>query len=146
MSYSPRIVANWFLARGAMEGEYFTQMKLQKLVYIAHGWSLALTGKPLINEAVEAWKWGPVIRSLYGDFVKFGALPIDETPDLPDLQTKDAELLEEVWDVYKTFTAAQLSAMTHAAGTPWSQTFVADQKYTIPESRIREHYQKLKDR
>ncbi len=62
MAFAARQVANWFIERAAQEGEYLTQLKLQKLVYMAHGWNLALLGKPLISENIEAWKWGPVIR------------------------------------------------------------------------------------
>ena len=144
MSYSARIIADWFLARGAEEGEYFTQMKLQKLVYIAHGWTLALADKPLINEKIEAWQWGPVIRELYVDFVNYGASPIYLVPDKPPLLPDDSDLLEEVWGVYKIFTAGELSAMTHAPNTPWSDTYTPNQKRTIRQSLIKQHYLELK--
>jgi len=39
-------------------------MKLQKLLYLAQGWNLALTGKPLFREDFEAWASGPVCRTL----------------------------------------------------------------------------------
>ncbi|QLH42366.1 MAG: DUF4065 domain-containing protein [Coxiellaceae bacterium] len=47
-------------------------MKLAKLIYVAHGWSLALNDVPLIDEAVQAWKFGPVIESVYHEFKHFG--------------------------------------------------------------------------
>jgi len=43
-------------------------MKLQKLVYYAHGWHLALNNEPLIDEQVECWQYGPVISSLFHEF------------------------------------------------------------------------------
>ena len=51
-------------------------MKVQKLVYYAHGWHLGLADAPLIGELVEAWRWGPVIRSLYAALAEFGNQPI----------------------------------------------------------------------
>ena len=51
-------------------------MKLQKLAYFAHGWNLAIRNTPLINESVEAWKFGPVIPSLYHDVKGYGMEPI----------------------------------------------------------------------
>lgn len=41
-----------------------TNLKLQKLIYIANGYMLAIHDAPLINEAPQAWKYGPVIHSI----------------------------------------------------------------------------------
>ena len=65
-------VANWFLDRADKDGKPLDPMKLQKLIYFAHGWHLALTSKPLINEHPEAWAYGPVIPSIYHRFKKYG--------------------------------------------------------------------------
>ncbi|WP_366513810.1 type II toxin-antitoxin system antitoxin SocA domain-containing protein [Planktotalea sp.] len=51
-------------------------MKLQKLVYIAYGWHLALSGKKLFTEEIEAWKHGPVVPSLYHEFKHLRENPI----------------------------------------------------------------------
>lgn len=40
-------------------------MKLQKLLYLAQGWSLAITGRPLFDGGFEAWSSGPVNREIY---------------------------------------------------------------------------------
>lgn len=74
--FSPQAVANYLLDKARDDGELLTHMKLQKLVYIAHGWHLAVTGKPLLSDPVEAWQFGPVIRSLYHDLKHFGHEPI----------------------------------------------------------------------
>jgi len=39
-------------------------LKLQKLVYYAQAWSLALNNEPIFEESIEAWKNGPVVRNL----------------------------------------------------------------------------------
>ena len=46
------------------EGE-MTTLKLQKLVYYAQAWSLVWDEKPLIDEKIEAWSNGPVVRDLF---------------------------------------------------------------------------------
>ena len=64
--YSAKAIANAFLQRAFNEKKAIGQLKLQKLVYIAHGYYLALTGgNPLVNEPFEAWDYGPVNRTLY---------------------------------------------------------------------------------
>lgn len=47
-------IANFFIQKGMEDRKPVDQMKIQKLVYFAHGWSLAIANKALLNEAVEA--------------------------------------------------------------------------------------------
>ena len=63
-NHRPEGVANAFLKKSQKDGTIITQMKLQKLVYIAHGWMLGLSGKPLVNQEPEAWERGPVFPQL----------------------------------------------------------------------------------
>jgi len=46
--------------KGAM-----TTWKLQKLVYYAQAWSIALDDEPIFPAEIEAWANGPVVRELY---------------------------------------------------------------------------------
>ena len=48
-----------------------TPMHMIKLVYLSHGWMLGLRERSLINEAVEAWRYGPVVPSVYHRFKSF---------------------------------------------------------------------------
>ena len=133
-------IANEFLRRAEREGRFLTHMHLQKLVYLAHGWGLAVTGKPLIEDRFEAWDYGPVIRKLYdalryygsgvvtrtirhGDDIAFGSSPGAE--HVAELLPNEKAIIDKVWDQYKGFEAFQLSALTHADNSPWSQTFAS---------------------
>jgi uncharacterized phage-associated protein len=134
MPYSAKAVANYFIEKAAREGVPLTPMKLQKLVYFAQGWHLALRDRPLIDEQIEAWQYGPVVRSLYRAFRECGDRPIREQamdygsqpePTVPTVeeQPADAEytrkFLDRIWQIYGGYTAIQLSNMTHEPGTPW---------------------------
>ena len=65
MSHSSIAIANGFLdlAEGVPAAR-MTNMKVQKLVYIAHGFTLAMCDEPLISSHVHAFQWGPVIPVL----------------------------------------------------------------------------------
>lgn len=67
-------IANHFIMRRWRDGVHVSPMKLQKLVYFAPGWYLALFNKPLIDERVEAWKFGPVILSMILILVGLGIM------------------------------------------------------------------------
>lgn len=135
-------------------------MKLQKLVYISHGWNLAILVDPLISQAVKAWKYGPVIPDLYHEFKEFGADPIarkarrvdPETGSLVDfpaeIASETVQVVDRVWDSYKDYTGVQLSTLTHQPGTPWHQVMEFRKRHPnaslwIPNKLIRDHYLKL---
>src|ERR1700738_4990459 len=73
MAYPAQAVANFFIKKSIEDHiEDFNIMKLIKTVFIAHGFYLATKDKPLINEFVQAWKYGPVIDSVYHEFKGLG--------------------------------------------------------------------------
>lgn len=131
--FNPKSIANYFLDLAKASGKPISPMKLQKLVYYAHGWYAGYTRQPLINEAVEAWQYGPVIPSLYHEFKRFGsgqihgkAMIFDNvgvreapTPSDPAICT----FLNNVWNSYGPYEGITLSEMTHASGTPWDVTW-----------------------
>ena len=134
MPYSAKAIANEFLKIAEKNHEPLDHLKLQKLVYYAHGWSLGLLGKPLLEENVEAWPYGPVISSLYHEFKEFGSGQVKrlaneiqyETqsffqPQVPESDETTHELLDRIWQIYGGYTGFRLSDMTHRPGGPWDQ-------------------------
>lgn len=152
MTYNSLTIANYFLYLANRDNKPVSAMKLQKLVYYAHGWHLALTGKPLINEQVEAWRFGPVIPNIYHEFKHFGNSHITEfarepnsgeAPFPQDESTK--QFLDKIWKMYGNLTAIQLSNTTHEPGTPWAKTWGDEgvPMFTdIDENDIKEYFEK----
>lgn len=105
------------------EGEVITNLKLQKLVYYAQGFSLVLHGQPLFEEAIEAWAHGPVVPELYQHYKQYENQPIPR-PDELDYSKYDEEtkkLLDEVYEVYGQYSASGLLRLTHEE-PPWKDT------------------------
>lgn len=144
MAYKAKTIAEYFLLLASHEGEAITPLKMQKLIYFAHGWNLAIHGRPLVSEFVGAWPYGPVIRSIYEEYKKYGrnAIPVGAECRIDEgIQgdTQTVTLLNKVWEVYRHFTAYQLSDMTHAEGTPW-QKANASNSSIIPHDEIKAHF------
>jgi len=53
MTYGSKAVANLLIDVAKGHGQKLDQMKLQKLVYISHGWNLAISGNPLISDQMS---------------------------------------------------------------------------------------------
>lgn len=139
-------VANEFLELAKRDKKPLTNMQIQKLVYIAHGFNLAFYDAPLIEEQVKAWTWGPVIPPLYNKLKKYGNGSvtdlISDTPKVPDEGT-DLALINEVWKGYGRYTGAELSAITHQAGSPWDVTWRTDNFGVIDDALTTEYYKSL---
>ena len=71
-TYKSKAVFNRFYNKAHSEGIPLTPMQAIKLVYFAHAWNLGFFQRPLIDEPVEAWKFGTVIPSLYQSLKIYG--------------------------------------------------------------------------
>lgn len=137
------------LAKG--KGLGLSNLQLQKLVYIAHGYLLGWKDKELFTDEVSAWKYGPVIEPIYRHFKDFKAEKID-LPNLDEIETRldeDAEqVMNGVLDLYGSEDAISLVNLTHQRNTPWDVVWNEQNGRkclfaTIPNDLIRERYLKV---
>jgi uncharacterized phage-associated protein len=122
-------------------------MQLLKLDYLCQGWMLGLYGEPLIWNDVEAWRYGPVFRNVYGLVagkpIVVGSLSswFKKPPETFD--PRQLQLISQVYQKYRTWSGLQLSALTHAPGSPWDITYrTYGQNAVIPKELIRDFYEK----
>jgi uncharacterized phage-associated protein len=105
-----------------------TPMQLIKLVYVAHGYMLGKHGSPLLDESVQAWRYGPVVPSVYHAVKSFGSMPVEHVPGALDdaiFSEDEKAVMAEVAEIYGKHNAITLSSATHQRGTPWFQTWEA---------------------
>lgn len=155
-------VANDMIQRGINANTLLTQMRLQKLIYFAHGWHLALYDAPLVDTTFQAWKYGPVIPSVYHEFKEYGTLGINSLgtelvmlpeggmswypPQIVDSTGLVKPLLDKIWEVFGSYSGTQLSGMTHAEGSPWRTIYDANQNgrdMIIPNDDIKQYFKGL---
>ena len=153
-------IANIFIERALNAGRHLTQMQLQKLVYISHGWNLAIHNSPLTDDSPEAWDYGPVYRQLWEALRRYGSSPVSRPIQVGDigsfadnatenitvtLNESEQELVTSVYNNYSKFHAYQLSAMTHEDDTPWHTTYVQNHNIRgiIDNNLIRDHFKQI---
>lgn len=152
-------IANYFIELAEDSGTRITPLRLMKLVYIAYGFGLAFLDRSFLDsrfDKVEAWRFGPVIPSVYHSFKHYGKSKIDKkttmlvgndtdynivTPELEDEEAKT--ICRLVWKRYKNCDASTLVAILHGAGTPWGQVYEDGKNNPIPEQYTKIYYKSL---
>jgi uncharacterized phage-associated protein len=153
MTYSASLIAYAFVKRGIEEGKFVTQMKLQKMVYFAHGYHLALYNDPLIKEEFQAWKFGPVVPAIYQDYKLYGSDKIIDiglitsSYNILDLAKLDGNALDAInytWEATKGLSATALSSWSHKKGGPWDRVYKpGEMDLTIDNTFIKEYFKGL---
>jgi len=159
MPYPTKAIANAILNKAALAGEKVSPLKLQKLIYYAAGYFIAAYDEALIDSAIEAWDYGPVVPELYREFREYGSGPIlgparefdwESEASIPvPVPVGDARVdrvIDYVWKTYGKYSAVQLSDMTHADGSPWDKTKKANpgiKNADIQSSMLKEHFSSL---
>lgn len=147
-NHDPRAIANEFIK---LNGGQMNQMKLQKLVYIAHGWNLAINQEALVSGRIEAWDGGPVMRSIWNHLRDFGLNALgglmgrsEREPFVAELSNSEREIINHVWKKYGAYTGLELSNMTHEPGTPWSNAYFGKgRNSSLVQSDIQQHFIEL---
>ena len=164
MGYSAKAVANYFLEN--YPDAAIVPLKVNKLVYISHGWNYAFERGPLVdNEFVIALPHSPAYISLLMEFRYRGGLPIinlateldlDSTmskgkvityePKIAESDTSITDFLDEMWRIYGNHSVDQLARLCDAPDSPWQD--VRDEYPNminphIPNDSIENYYKKL---
>jgi len=150
--HSSIAVANELLFHAEKSGDTLTPMQLIKLVYLAHGWMLGVYGRPMLEESVEAWRYGPVLRNLYQRVKEFRDLPvvgpIKRSPFGGEVEeefsAEESHIIAEVFRIYKDWSGIELSSLTHQQGSPWDITWRGTgENAEISNDLIEYHYKSI---
>jgi len=120
-------------------GDLISNLKLQKLVYYAQGFHLAIFDQPLFQERIEAWLHGPVIPDLYHAYKNHGkeGIPVPKYIDFSIYSEDVKNLLNEVYSVYGQFSAWKLRNMTHSEN-PWKDAINSNR--VISNSSLKKYF------
>lgn len=149
----PRAIAKQLIKSAEAKGISVTNLKIQKLLYFAHGLSLVINGRPLLSENFQAWKYGPVVPSLYHELKIFGqsSLKLNSGfikfwPDIPDPEERSGaeNVVNLVLDQLGPLTGAQLVDISHNAQGPWHAVYHSGQKdIKIEDAAIKSYFKTI---
>ncbi|MYC37127.1 MAG: DUF4065 domain-containing protein [Chloroflexi bacterium] len=141
--HDPCQIANEFIQMGIDREEPITPLEVQKLIYFAHGWTLANHNRPLHHDEWEAWPYGPVLSVVYHRLSYYRGDPVDDIILAHDMRFEDYErrIIDDVYDGYRHMGGVRLSRLTHVKGGPWDQ--VKKKRWgsrIIPNETIRKYF------
>lgn len=142
-----RAVADHILWSCHEHGDLISNLKLQKLLYYAEGWFLALHDRSLFAEELQAWVHGPVQPEVWRRFSSYRWEPITAEVQQPHDSSRVRKHVAEVLAAYGDISAFNLERMTHME-RPWIMArgdLADDAPSRAPISRkiMREHFRGL---
>ena len=136
-----------------------THMQIQKMVYLSHGWSLAINDRILTIDDPQAWKHGPVYRLIWDELKYNGYQPVIEKIINEDIlvyeniisnkmDTFDIDIVDQVYESYHHLKGFQLSGITHKKESPWDVVYNNGKGMNkiIPSSLIKEYFYDLSEK
>lgn len=100
-------------------GSTITPLKLQKILYYAQGYHLAIFKKELFSDDFQAWAHGPANLKIYNKYKKYGHDSIDYPSETPaKINNETLEFLYDIWNTFGIYDGKYLEEMTHKE-EPW---------------------------
>ncbi|HYI71433.1 MAG TPA: type II toxin-antitoxin system antitoxin SocA domain-containing protein [Skermanella sp.] len=103
-------------------GKGITNLDVQKILYFAQGWHLAINGERLFQEELRAWVHGPVVPEIYFRLAQYEKYPIPVTEvrgdPVRDLPEAVRNFLDQIWTKYSALRTGKLVDLTHEQA-PW---------------------------
>jgi uncharacterized phage-associated protein len=136
-----------------------THLELEKLTYLCYADYLCKTGTPLFKDKIYAYRYGPVVDSVYGKYTPYKHSKIRdveaEKEDTTEHTLSEIEMpiksrimfstngdkklcsIDDTLKRYARFSAGELVDITHTKGSPWERT---QQSNLITDTMIKKYH------
>lgn len=130
LSIANYIVSNW------SDKVEITNLKLNKLVYYSYVESLRKLGRPLFDDAIEAWQYGSVEPTVYQAFSPHGRNRIQATNEPAELDATSKKIVHSVMEKLGNLPAFDLVALSHKPGGAWANVYSPEKDNVITPETI----------
>ena len=149
-------VARYIINYSNEKGYGISNLKLQKLLYLVQAFFLINSHgqQTCFNAIIEAWDFGPVVPDVYHEFKRYGGGDIPAirtylegsdnsfywaTFDENIIPAEDRQLISDVVDNFKDYSATALVRLTHNQD-PWIQAYHSGENNEITVPSIRDYF------
>lgn len=130
--------AKYIIHQSDVSNKPMTNLRLQKTLYYAQGYSYRALGEKLFDDEFEHWQYGPVVPDVYFEYSVNGASKIPSPEDYPPISNKFAKILNKVVATCNEFASSDLVERTHQED-PWKNTSASE---TISNDSIKQFFTK----
>lgn len=121
-------------------GEPISNLQLQKFLYYEQGIYLAMYSKPLFENEIQAWRYGPVVPDVYYWFNINLSNKIRGGNNTSNKLEKEAiDVIEYVADELISISPFDLVEQTHREA-PWKEAYIKGFNEVILPDTIREFF------
>jgi uncharacterized phage-associated protein len=148
MPYSAKAVANTFLDLAEKEGRTLASAKLQRLVFLAHGFQLFNKGEdfPLVDEGFIAADEGPILPTLHQALLDCGNTPCRKlaeadgisAPRVPD-GVPEMKAISVAWEAFKDTPSTITDRLVRTQNSAWAKTWAFARYTPIPTEGIADY-------
>lgn len=114
----------------AVSGNSISNLRMQKILYMADMNFVGKNKERLLLEDFKAWDYGPVLSTLYCKCKAFGSRPVQNifwgADDISG--TPESEIIDLAWERLKGVTPGQLVGTTHSKLGAWAIKYVPGAK------------------
>jgi len=122
MKYSVLEIAKYIITYCEDSNAPISNLKLQQILYFLQAEYYKTQHKPIFDEDICAWKFGPVVPDVYYEFCYYGGSSII-AQYTTTLDEKDKEIINSITDKLKNIPVWKLIQETNASETPWATIF-----------------------
>lgn len=128
----PNTIANAFLYLDQQSDHpSITQLKLQKLLFLAQAQYLASTGYRLFDEHIEAFKFGPIVPSIHKRFQgRRDIIVLHDRIAQPLLPADVFDFVDNIWAMYGSESVHQLVERTHRMNS-WKNAYNKRDRHAV---------------
>lgn len=124
------------------DNKIVTQLHVQKLMFLFEAFYMNMQNvKSLYECDYHAWNFGPVAIPLYKEFKKYGKEDVTLNEEMikegDSIELTRKNIMKEIYELFKDYTALQLVNFTHAEGSPWKEAWDYKPYSVIPKEKIK---------
>lgn len=139
-------LAKYIITKCTLDGKPISNLQLQKILYFVQGAFYYKLKRPIFDDSIRAWDYGPVIENVYNIYKKYGSSTINDidvnfesTFNEENDPIAARELIDIVVESLRDFDPWELVRISHEAGTPWEKNYKMWWP-TIEETQIENYF------
>lgn len=147
MYYSATKLARYVISECTINNTPINNIQLQKILYFIQINFIINYSKIAFKDDIEAWEYGPVVPSVYREFMSEGICKIIRVYPNYDYRIcdMDKELINAVIDKCIKISMWDLVSETQVKDSPWAKVYKKGKRKIIPRDLLIQYAYECKD-